>query len=93
MNDPTPVPRSKQTPISFRSDAAAQLLAQLTADGRSQAEVIEHALRREVETRPKLSRDEFKAQLDAIAERAKGYCGPSRVEIEAEMYDEYGAPR
>jgi hypothetical protein len=47
MNDLTPVPRSKQTPISIRSNEAAQLLSELTKDGRSQAEVIESGLRRE----------------------------------------------
>jgi hypothetical protein len=93
MNDLTPVPRSKQTPISIRSNEAAQLLSELTKDGRSQAEVIESGLRREKDAKPKLTREEFKARLDAIAERAKGYTGPSREEIEAEMYDEYGAPR
>jgi hypothetical protein len=37
-------PRRAQTPISFRSDRAARRLADLTRDGRSQAEVIEQAL-------------------------------------------------
>lgn len=93
MSDMTPVPRSRQSPISFRSDEAAQLLAELTKDGRSQAEVIEAALRREKEARPKLNREEFKARLDAIAQRASGYAGPSRHDIEAELYDEFGGLR
>lgn len=93
MNDMTPVPRSKQTPISFRSNEAAELLSELTKDGRSQAEVIVAGLRRERDARPKLTREEFKARLDAIADRARSYVGPSRQEIEAELYDEFGVPR
>lgn len=42
----TAVPRSQQKRISFRSDLAFELLAILTRDGRSRAEVIEDALRR-----------------------------------------------
>jgi hypothetical protein len=93
MNDMTPTPRSKQTPISFRSNEAVRLLAELTKDGRSQAEVIEAALQRELNARPKLTREEFKARLDAIVQNARDYNGPSLKEIEEEMYDEYGAPR
>jgi hypothetical protein len=41
MNDMTAIPRHRQKPISIRSDVAAGLLAQLTRDGRSQAQGIE----------------------------------------------------
>lgn len=93
MNDMTPVPRHKQTPISFRSDKAAELLAQLTKDGRSQAQVIEDALVKAADDKPKLSSEEFIAQIDAITTPLRGIAGKTRQEIEDEMYDEFGAPR
>jgi hypothetical protein len=96
MNDMTPMPRSKQTPISFRSNEAVRLLAELTKDGRSQAEVIEAALQRELDARPKLTREEFKARLDAIVERAaKAAEGQPRLtyqELRTPYYDENGLP-
>jgi hypothetical protein len=93
MNDMTPIPRHKQTPISFRSDKAAALLAELTRDGKSQAQVIEEALAKVADEKPKLSREEFIAEIEAIVRPLQGLPGKSRQEIEAEMYDEYGAPR
>ncbi len=93
MNDMTPLPRHRQKPISFRSDLAARLLAQLTRDGRSQAQVIEEALARAAENDPRLSRKEFIARIDAIVRPGHGRPGLSREEIEAEMYDENGLPR
>ena len=92
MNDMTPVPRSKQTPISFRSNEAAQLLSELTKDGRSQAEVIVAGLRRERDARPKLTREEFKARLDAIAKAAEGLPRTTYRELRAPYYDENGLP-
>jgi antitoxin VapB len=93
MNDMTPLPRHRQKPISFRSDRAAHLLAQLTSDGRSQAQVIEEALAKEVEAKPKLSSEEFIARIDAIVKPGHGIRRPTREEIEAELYDENGLPR
>lgn len=93
MNDLTPIPRHKQTPITIRSDEAARLLKQLTRDGRSQAQVIEDALKKEVAAKPKMSREEFIARIDAIVRPGHGRPGPTREEIEAEIYDEYGLPR
>lgn len=93
MNDMTPVPRSKQTPISFRSNEAAQLLAQLTSDGRSQAEVVESGLRRELEAKSKMSRADFNARLDAILEPLQSLPkGPTYRELRAHYYDENGLP-
>jgi hypothetical protein len=93
MNDMTPLPRHRQKPISFRSDEAARLLAQLTRDGRSQAQVIEEALKLAVSEAPRLSREEFIAEIDAIVRPLHGLPGKSREEIEAEIYDENGLPR
>ena len=93
MNDITPVPRNKQTPISFRSDQAARLLAELTRDGRSQAQVIEQALAREAESKPKLSREELIARIDAIVRPAHGLSGKTYRELREEYYDENGLPR
>ena len=92
MNDMTSVPRSRQTPISFRSDKAAELLTKLTRDGRSQAQVIEEALAREAERAPKLTPEEFIAQVDAIVRPAHGQPGPSFKEIDDAMWDENGLP-
>lgn len=92
MNDMTPVPRSRQTPISFRSDKAAELLAKLTRDGRSQAQVIEDALEQLTQTAPRLSAEEFVAQVKEVIRPAHRLPGKSYHEIRAEMYDEYGLP-
>lgn len=93
MNDMTPLPRHRQAPISFRSDKAARLLAQLTRDGRSQAQVIEEALAKAAaEVRP-LTVEERNARIDAIVRPGHGLPGRTREEIEAEMYDEFGLPR
>jgi hypothetical protein len=93
MNDMTPVPRHRQRPISFRSDLAARLLARLTRDGRSQAEVIEEALTRAAETAPSMSSEEFIARVDAIVRPLHGLSGKSFKEIDAELWDENGLPR
>lgn len=93
MNDMTQVPRHRQKAIAIRSDKAARLLAKLTRDGRSQAQVIEDALEKVEADAPKLTKEDFIAQVKAIVVPLHGRLGKSREEIEAEMYDEYGAPR
>lgn len=93
MNDMTPIPRHKQAPISFRSDLAARLLAQLTRTGRSQAQIIEEALEKAVSEAPRLTREEFIAEIDAIVRPNHGRPGKTYREIREEMYDENGLPR
>lgn len=93
MNDMTPVPRHRQKPISFRSDEAARLLAQLTRDGRSQAQVIEDALKRAVAEKPGLSKEEFIARIDAIVRPLHELSGKTYRELREEYYDENGLPR
>lgn len=92
MNDMARVPRHRQAAITIRSNEAARLLARLTRDGRSQAQVIEDALKKEVEAAPKLTPAEFIAQIDAIVRPAHGLPGKSFKEIDDEMWDEYGLP-
>lgn len=92
MSDMKPLPRHRQTPISFRSDIAARLLAQLTRDGRSQAQVIEEALTKAAEGTPRLSPEEFIAQIDAIVRPLHGSPGKTFKEIDDEMWDENGLP-
>ena len=92
MNDMTPVPRSKQTPISFRSNEAAQILSELTGDGRSQAEIIESALRREREAKPKMTPEQFKERLDSIMRAAEQLPKMTYRELRAPYYDENGLP-
>ena len=92
MNDMTRVPRSKQAPISIRSNEAAILLAELTSDGRSQAEVIESGLRREREARPKMTPEEFRKVTDAIMKKARALPRMTYRELRAPYYDENGLP-
>jgi hypothetical protein len=92
VNDITPIPRYKQTPISFRSDKAAALLAELTRDGRSQAQVIEEALTKVADEKPRLTREEFIARIDAIAKAAENLPCTSYRELRAPYYDEHGLP-
>lgn len=92
MNEMTSVPRHRQKPIAFRSDKAARLLAEMTRDGRSQAQVIEEALEQVAQTAPRLSPEEFVAQVKAIVRPAHGLLGKTYHEIRAEMYDEHGLP-
>ena len=92
MNDMKPLPRHRQTPISFRSDLAARLLAQLTRGGRSQAQVIEEALAKAAEGAPQLSPEEFIARIDAIVRPLQGLPGKTFKEIDDEMWDENGLP-
>jgi hypothetical protein len=93
MNDMTPIPRHRQRPISFRSDLAAQLLAQLTRGGRSQAEVIEDALAKAANEQTPLTLEEKIARIDAIVRPAHGISGKTYHEIREDMYDENGLPR
>ncbi len=92
MNDLSPVPRHRQRPITIRSDLAAQLLAQLTRDGRSQAQVIEDALAEASAKNPALTVEERIARIDAIVRPAHGLPGKTYREIREEMYDENGLP-
>ncbi len=92
MNDMTPLPRHRQAPISFRSDLAARLLAQLTRDGRSQAQVIEEALAKVADRTPLLTVEERIARIDAIVRPGHGLPGKTFKEIDDEMWDENGLP-
>ena len=88
-----PVPRHRQTAITIRSDKAARLLAKMTRSGRSQAQVIEDALQQADDAKSKMSSEDFIERVKEIVRPVHGLRGKSREEIEAEMYDEYGAPR
>jgi hypothetical protein len=92
MNEITRIPRHRQTPISFRSDIAAELLSKLTRDGRSQAQVIEEALTKAIEAKANLTVEERNARIDAIVKPLHGLQGKSYHEIRTEMYDENGLP-
>lgn len=88
----TAVPRHRQAPVSFRSDKAAALLARLTGNGRSQAQVIEDALAEAAAKAPSLTVEERIARIDAIVRPVHGLPGKSYREIREEMYDENGLP-
>jgi hypothetical protein len=93
MNDMAPVPRSRQTPISFRSDKAAELLAKLTRDGRSQAQVIEEALASAAaEIVPPRTVEERNARIDAIVRPVHGRSKLTFKEIDDAMWDDNGLP-
>ena len=93
MNDMTSVPRSRQTPISFRSDKAAELLTRLTRDGRSQAQVIEEALARAAaDMAPPRTVEERNARIDAIVRPLHGKTKLTFKEIDDAMWDENGLP-
>ena len=92
MNDMTPVPRHRQTPITIRSDVAARLLKEMTRDGRSQAQVIEDALKKAVADAPRLSKEDFIAQISDLVRPNRDLPGKSFKEIDDEMWDEYGLP-
>lgn len=93
MTEMTPVPRHRQRPIAIRSDKAARLLAALTRDGRSQAQVIEDALEKAAADAPKLTKEEFIAQIDSIVRPLHGRPGKSFKELDDELWDEHGLPR
>ena len=84
-------PRRAQKPITIRSDWAAERLALLTRDGRSQVQVIEEALRR---MPPPVVEDEYAAKLARIDARLavlhRRANIPSMAEFDAREYDENG---
>lgn len=92
MNKMAPIPRSRQTPISFRSDKAAELLARLTRDGRSQAQVIEEALAKIAsEITPQMI-EERNARIDALVRPLHGRTSLTFKEVDDAMWDENGLP-
>lgn len=98
--------RRAQKPITIRSDRAADRLAVLTRDGRSQAKVIEEALDRMPDPepvvrpsttyRPRLLTADEQAQLHRIEAILAGIPPGSIMsmkEFDALEYDEDGLPR
>lgn len=85
--------RRKQTAITIRSARAAERLALLTRDGRSQARVIEEALEQMPLPPPQVDRDVLRADIAALVARGRNLAGKSLKAVEAEMYDENGMPR
>jgi hypothetical protein len=94
MNDMTAIPRHRQTAISFRSNRAAQLLAELTRDGKSQAQVVEEALEKAVAgIKTPLTLEEKIARIDAILQPAHALAdGTTFKDIDDKMWDEHGLP-
>jgi hypothetical protein len=91
VNELSPPPRHRQKPIAIRSNKAARLLALLTRDGRSQAQVIEDALEQAVAAASPKSLEEWKARIDAIVTPAHG-SGLTYRELREQYYDENGLP-
>lgn len=91
-NMPSTTARRRQPPITIRSAKAAERLALLTRDGRSQAQVIEEALER-MPLPPPVDRDAIIAEIREILASVSKRKYPTMAEIDAEMYDEYGLPR
>jgi antitoxin VapB len=85
--------RRKQTAITIRSVRAAERLALLTRDGRSQAQVIEEALDQMPLPAARVDGDALRAEIATIIARGRHLPGKSLAAIEAEMYDENGMPR
>ena len=90
------VARRQQTPIHIRSNRAAQLLAQHTRSGRSQAKVIEEALERlplseDVPLTPE--QREHLAKIDEIVRSVPSGAVMSVTEFDALEYDTSGNPR
>jgi hypothetical protein len=89
-------PRRQQTPITIRSDKAAECLAILTKDGRSQAEVIEEALDRlTLSSKDRLPDEAFLAEFDELARKAAAVPRrwKSMAEFDEATYDERGLLR
>ncbi len=92
-------PRRHQTPITIRSDRAAQLLRPYMLAGRSQAAVIEEALERLPLPLPQ--HDPFgpeaiaarMARLDALLAHLPRTPVGTMAAFDAEEYDEDGLPR
>lgn len=93
MNDMTSVPRHRQAPITIRSDKAARLLAELTRDGRSQAQVIEEALEHAAHAAGEMSREEFMARIDSIVRPLRSQPRTTYRELREQYYDDDGLPR
>ena len=89
----TATPRRRQTAITIRSARAAERLALLTRDGRSQAQVIEEALAQMPLPAARFDRRAIRAEIAEIVARGRDLPARSLEEIEAEMYDENGMPR
>lgn len=87
-------PRRAQTPVHFRSDKAAAILASHVRPGRSQAAVIEEALERlDPDAARKAEIDERLRRLDAILQNVPRGNGMTMAEFDALEYDESGLPR
>lgn len=89
--------RRAQRPITIRSDLAAARLAQLTRDGRSQAQVIEQALEAMPlpDSAPAESpeRAALRARIQETIALLSQRKIPSMAEFDAREYDERGNPR
>ena len=83
--------RRAQQPITVRSDRAAQRLALLTRDGRSQASVIEEALERM--PLPDDAQAELRARIEAILDGTAHSVVQPMAAFDASEYDEHGQPR
>ena len=86
--------RRTQTPVAIRSNRAAERLALLTRDGRSQALVIEEALDRmplprNVEGLSK-AEDARMRRISLLIDRLSKADIPSMAEFDATEYDENG---
>ncbi len=87
-------PRRKQPSITIRSEEALRRLRELTRTGRSQAEVIEEALRRMPDPpRAEASLAERRARLEELIGRISRRSIPSMAEFDRTEYDENGNPR
>lgn len=84
--------RRRQPPLTIRSERARARLALLTADGRSQAAVIEEALDR-MPLPGVLSREDALARLDALLARIADKPDRQQPVMEDDLYDEDGLPR
>jgi hypothetical protein len=89
----TATARRKQTAITIRSARAAERLALLTRDGRSQAQVIEEALEKMPLPTARIDRRAIRTEIAAIVTRGRSLPAKSLEAIDAEMYDENGMPR
>lgn len=89
----TATARRKQTAITIRSARAAERLALLTRDGRSQARVIEEALEQMPLPATRIDRQAIRADIAAIVARGRNLAAKSVEAIDAEMYDDNGMPR
>lgn len=89
-------PRRQQATITIQSDRAKARLALLTADGRSQATVIEEALDRFPLPAPSLTSEQLAqslAELEEILDRVDPRTKLTMAEFDALEYDEFGDPR